>query len=436
MAWSAWSYKDTNMSIGKYRLWYRTDPNYSTDKVGLQYYVEVEDTGTKKERWNCVVIVSVDGSQHSKGWSNYETKDTTTGAGSTVSGHSGYYSGYTCISTKTLSKSVGSNAKASWTLSLAGGFTAVSRRDCTCSVSASDTETTYYYVNGTSPSVSITEVHNDEGVNKVTLSGKLGKSGTNNALNGATLYYTTNGTAPTTKNYTNYFNLGKTSEGSYSKEVTFSSNCTFKAIVYCDFKYNDTDSGTATRAVKYCTAPSFSKAPVLTYTKSRLTVKEPWTFSWTGVNGTNCPIVSYRLRLFKGKASNNLSQIAIKNSAGNVISDPTHKTYDTGNTNTSFVLDPIVNGFEPGDIVKLSIFAQGKTANTDNLWWSGNGTTHTFSAEYLVQNAGVMRPLVNGKHIEGVVLVALPDNNDKGYTWTEADVVKVYTPNKTWAEAE
>lgn len=294
-----------------------------------------------------------------------------------------------------------------------------------------------YIGSGTAPSaITVTEVHDDEGVNKVTFSGTLGKKGANNALSSATLYYTTNGTAPTNKSYSGYFNLGSTSGGSYSKEVTFSSSCTFKAIVYCTFEYNTTNSGAASKAVKYCTAPSFSKAPVLTYTKSRLTVKEPWTFSWTGVNGTNCPIVSYRLRLFKGKASNNLSQIAIKNSAGNVISDPTHKTYDTGNTNTSFVLDPIVNGFEPGDIVKLSIFAQGKTANTDNLWWSGNGTTHTFSAEYLVQNAGVMRPLVNGKHVEGVVLVALPDNNDKGYTWTEADVVKVYTPNKTWAEAE
>lgn len=436
MAWSGWSHKDTNMSIGKYRLWYRTDPNYSTDKVGLQYYVEVEDSGTKTERWNCYVRVNVDGKLHSEGWSNYKDKNTTTGAESTVPGHSGYYSGYTCISTKTLSKSVNSSAKASWKLSLAGGFTAVSRRDCTCSVSASDTETTYHYVKGTSPSVSITEVHNDEGVNKVTLSGKLGKSGTNNALNEATLYYTTNGTAPSKKNYTKYLNLGKTSGGSYSKEVTFSSNCTFKAIVYCDFKYNDTNSGTASKAVKYCTAPKVSKAPVLTYTKSRLTVKEPWTFSWTGVNGTNCPIVSYRLRLYKGKTSNKLSQIAIKNSAGTVISDPTHKAYDTGNNKTTFVLDPIANGFEPGDIVRLTIYARGKTANTNNLWWSGSGTTPSSSIEYVVQNAGVMRPLVNGKHVEGVVLVALPNSKDKGYTWTEADVVKVYTPNKTWAEAE
>jgi len=293
------------------------------------------------------------------------------------------------------------------------------------------------WTDGSGGNVNITEYHIKDSayVNKVVFSGNAGTKGDSNSLSSSTLYYTDNGTLPTTTNYTGYFNLGSTSNGSFTKEISFSKNCTIKARVYNSFTYNNAYSSTAECSVKYCTIPSFSKAPVLTYNKSRLTIKEPWTFSWTGVDGTNCPIVSYRLRLFKGKASNAMTQIAIKNASGEVISD-SEKRYDTGNTNTSFVLDPIENGFEPGDIVKLSIFAQGKTANTENLWWSGNGTTHTYSAEYLVQNAGVMRPLVNSKHVEGVVLVALQDNSDKGYTWTEADVVKVYTPNKKWAEAE
>lgn len=420
MAWSGWSYVDTNMSIGKYRLWYRTDPNYSTNQVGLQYYVEVADTGNKTERWNCYVGVSVDGTLHSEGWSNYKNSNTTTGAGSTVPGHSGYYSGYTCISTRTLAKTVsGSSPSASWTLSLAGGFTAVSRRDCTCSVSASDTETSYYYTAVTKGTVTIT----DNGNNTFKVSGTKGSSGTNNTAGGPILQYSWDNSY-----WINTYN---------NADISFTSTVATRTVYARSITtatYGSNAIATANKSLTYYIVPGNPGAPVISYTKSRLTIKEPWTFSWTAASAgnTSSPIAGYRLRLYK----NNIL-IPIKDSEGNTLSSSWSNDYwyDTDNTKCFYTIDPIIHGYAPGDTVKLTIFAYIKTGNNEKLW-SGQGSTPASSIEYLVQNAGVMRPLVNGKHVEGVVLVALQDNSDKGYTWTEADIVKVYTPNKTWAEAE
>ena len=268
------------------------------------------------------------------------------------------------------------------------------------------------------------------------MSGYLGSNGTNNGIIGSTLYWTTNGMLPSGGSwYTPGESMGATSGGAYSKTINIPSNCsTIWAVTYCSFSYNSTNTGYISQSVKYYTAPGNPGTPVINYTKSRLTIKEPWTFSWTAASAgnTSSPVAGYRLRLYK----NNIL-IPIKDSEGNTLSSSWSNDYwyDTDNTNCSCTIDPIIHGYAPGDTVKLTIFAYIKTGNNEK-WWSGQGSTPASSIEYLVQNAGVMRPLVNGKHVEGVVLVALPDNSDKGYTWTEADVVKVYTPNKTWAEAE
>lgn len=434
MGWSGWNYVDTNMSIGKYRLWYRTHDNYSTDTVALQYEVEVEDTGTKTERWNCYVGVWVDGGLHSQSWSNYSNKDTTTGAGSTVPGHSGYYSGYTCISTKTITKGVSGTTKSrSWTLSLAGGFTQINRRDCTCSVEPS---ASYYYTNGSAPTLTIT----DNGDNTATMSGSLGSNGTNNGIAGSTLYWTTNGLQPNGgSSYTAAESMGTTSGGSYSKTINIPSTCsTIWAVTYCSFSYNSTNTGHINQSVKYYTAPGDPGKPVIEYTKSRLTIKEPWTISWDAAQAgnTNTPISGYRLRIYK-----NGLPIDIKNSSGTVVSATVgaDKYYDM--SGTSYVINPSSHGILPGDKISIALFAYAFNGAGTRLW-SGNEENAVLSDVYTVQNAGVMRPLVDGKHVEGVVWACIPDSTtDSKIKWVEADIVKTAIKDSStnsikWVEGE
>ena len=433
MGWSGWNYVDTNMSIGKYRLWYRTHDNYSTDTVALQYEVEVEDTGTKTERWNCYVGVSVDGTLHSEGWSNYKNDNTSTGAGSTVPGHSGYYSGYTCISTRTLTKGVSSSTKSrSWTLSLSGGFTAVSRRDCTCSVEPS---ASYYYTNGTAPTLTIT----DNGNNTCTISGSLGSDGTNNGITGSTLYYTTNGLQPNGgSSYTTAINVLSPTR-TYSRTFNIPETCsTIWAVTYCSFSYNSTNTGHQNKSVKYYKAPGDPGKPVISYTKSRLTIKEPWTISWDAAQAgnSNSPVAGYRIRLYK-----NGLPIDIKNSSGTVVSATVgaDKYYDM--SGTSYVINPIDHGILPGDNISIALFAYAINGAGTRLW-SGNGENAVISDVYTIQNAGVMRPLVNNKYVEGVVWACIPDSTtDSKIKWVEADIVKTAIKDSStnsikWVEGE
>lgn len=434
MGWSGWNYVDTNMSIGKYRLWYRTHDNYSTNTVALQYEVEVEDTGTKAERWNCYVGVWVDGGLHSQSWSNYSNKDTTTGAGSTVPGHSGYYSGYYPIGSHIVTKAVGpGDISRSWKLSLSGGFTQINRRDCNCSVEPS---ASYYYTNGTAPTLTIT----DNGNNTATMSGYLGSNGTNNALGGSTLYWTTNGMPPNGGSwYTPDENMGATSGGYYSKTINIPSNCnTIWAVTYCSFSYNQTNTGHKSKSVKYYKAPGDPGKPVIEYTKSRLTIKEPWTISWDAAQAgnTNTPIAGYRLRIYK-----NGLPIDIKNSSGTVVSTTVDadKYYDM--SGTSYVINPIDHGILPGDNISIALFAYAFNGAGTRLW-SGNEENAVISDVYTVQNAGVMRPLVNNKYVEGVVWACIPDSTtDSKIRWVEADIVKTAIKDSStnsikWVEGE
>lgn len=433
MGWSAWDYVDTNMSIGKYRLWYRTHDNYSTNAVALQYEVEVEDTGTKTERWNCYVGVSVDGTLHSEGWSNYKSENTATGAGSTVPGHSGYYSGYTCISTRTLTKGVSSSTKSrSWTLSLSGGFTAVNRRDCTCSVKPS---ASYYYTDGTAPTITIT----DNGNNTCTISGALGSDGTNNGITGSTLYYTTNGLQPNGgSSYTTAINVLSPAR-TYSRTFNIPETCsTIWAVTYCSFSYNQTNTGHQNKSVKYYKAPGDPGKPIISYTKTRLTIKEPWTISWDAAQAgnSNSPIAGYRIRLYK-----NGLPIYIKNSSGTIIStggtgEQDDKYYDTNSTDCSLVINPIDHGLLPGDNIQIVIYAYAVRGDKERIY-SGNGENGILSDVYTVQNAGVMRPLVDGQYVEGVVWACIPDSTSASRTkWVEADIVKTCISPNNWVEAE
>ena len=428
MGWSGWNFVDTNMSIGKYRLWYRTHDCYSTATVALEYEVEVEDTGKKTERWNCYVGVWVDGGLHSQSWSNYSNKDTTTGDGSTVPGHSGYYSGYYPIGSHIVTKTVGpGDISRSWKLSLSGGFTQINRRDCNCEVNPS---INYTYSAGAAPTIEVV----DNGNNTATLRGTQGQSGINNPLVWSSYYYTTNGYTPSDGAWhTTTVPLALSEGAAFSKNFTITSDTTITAHAWSGLPLGNLFSGEARTLVKYYAAPGDPGKPVIEYTKSRLTIKEPWTISWdaAAAGNTNTPIAGYRLRIYK-----NSLPIDIKNSSGTVVSTTVDadKYYDMNET--SYVINPISHGILPGDSIRIELFAYAFNGAGTKLW-SGNEENAVLSDVYTVQNAGVMHPLVDGQYVEGVVWACIPDSTSASrIKWVEADIVKTCVSKDNWVEAE
>lgn len=185
-------------------------------------------------------------------------------------------------------------------------------------------------------------------------------------------------------------------------------------------------------AIRQYIAPSNPGTPVLSYNKSRLTIKEKWTFKWSAATAANTtsPIKGYRIRLYK-----NGETIAIKDSSGKSLSwlrAPNSKDYiyDRDGTSTTITINPVVHGFMPGDTVKLSIFAYTKYGlkNDGSKLFSGGGGTAVCSAESTVQNAGVILVKHGDNWVEGQVLVKHKD------VWVEAEAVLV-KHNDSWKES-
>lgn len=286
--------------------------------------------------------------------------------------------------------------------------------------------------NGTKPSISIV----DRGNNTCLISGSLGKNGNNNPITSATLYYTTDGSDPAAGGLRQYIELIATSGGVYSKSIPITNTCTIRAMVECEFEYNTT-SASSSKAVKFYTAPNKPGVPILSYKKNRLTVKEPWTFTWEAATAKNIdsPVAGYYIMLLrKAKGDSEFMYVTGLCDAGNnYISqienaepdDPYYLRRESTSC-TAIIEDPATFDFSPDDKVKLRI-----TAYT----WNNYSPKQTLqsdivdSAEYLIQNAGVMRVKVAGQWKEGQVWIK--DNN----VWHEAETVNIKTATG-WKESE
>jgi hypothetical protein len=288
-------------------------------------------------------------------------------------------------------------------------------------------------IDGGSPTLYVA----DKGNNTATMSGALGKNGTNHALQSATLYYTTDGTDPKDSSTRSSVTLTASSSASYSKSVSVTKACTIKAYIKCVFEYNTT-TGTASTSVKYYVKPTNPGTPKISYTKSRLTVKEPWTFTWTaaGQGNTSSPLKGYYLMLFRqaaGKDSfdyvreltSSLTSDYIGIAPGTNSDNATNYYIRRENTScTAIFKNPADFGFAPGDKVKLRIRAFTRNG--------ANGLIQSDivdSAEYLVQNAGIVNVKVNSAWKEGQVYIKV--NNE----WKEAESVSVKV-NGAWKESE
>jgi hypothetical protein len=298
-----------------------------------------------------------------------------------------------------------------------------------------------YYINleytsytlGGSPTVSVKDNRN----NKVTISGALGKNGTNNTIKSATLYYTTDGSDPSKSSTRVTTALAAVSSGSYSNDVSITKDCTVRAYVECKFTYNTTSAsgqlpnGTTAR---YYKAPNKPGTPILTYKKSRLTVKEPWTFTWTAATkgNNNSPVAGYYIMLLrKAKGESSFKYVCrLTNNDNNYLGikkeNQTDTNYYLRRESTSckaIIKDPAAFGFNPGDEVKLRIMAYA---------WNGAKkvlpSEAVDSANYLVQNAGIVRVKVSGSWKEGQVYVKVNG------IWKEAETVNTKV-NGIWKES-
>lgn len=319
--------------------------------------------------------------------------------------------------------------------------------DTTYGTSVKKTLTRNFYVAGSSPAISIVNHKN----NTCTISGNLGIDGTNNAIQSAALYYTLDGSDPADDNNSSryYYNThGSTAAAgrymgafvstltsgiSYSKKITISNTCTVRAYVRCSFTHNITGSSAREDNVKFYIAPGNPGVPKLSYKKSRLTVKEPWTFTWSAAKAgnDNTPVVGYRIRLWK-----NGSEIPIReDGSGKILSSNLGPSYLGSNyyyyydsASTTLITDPTLYEFKPKDTVQLNIYAYALNGAGEQLW-SGNGDTPVFSSIYTVQNAGIVRIKADGTWKEGQVYVKV-DN-----TWKEAETVNVKTADG-WKESQ
>lgn len=301
-----------------------------------------------------------------------------------------------------------------------------------CQYESSKTLTRTYYTNGTAPSLSVT----DKGNNTVTLSGTLGKNGTDNAIQSATLYFTVDGTDPKSSSTRTSVSLTASSGASYTKSVTITENCTVKGYTICKFKRNNT-TATDSAGAKYYIKPNNPGKPIIYHTRTRLTPKEFIKHKWTAATAgnSNSPVVGYRVRLYQKKAgSSTWTNIPIwSTSSGEQKSvlngtSTTDWIYDRGIANvdnpTDISLGHEIHGFKVGDSVKLSTQAYSKNGAGGKLL-----SDVMTSAETIIQNAGVVHVKVGGSWKEGQVYVKVSD------TWREADSVNVKVSG-SWKESQ
>lgn len=310
---------------------------------------------------------------------------------------------------------------------------------------STQTESLHYHTGATAGSLSI----RDNGNNSFTISAGAGTNGANNAILGLyNLGYRYSPTAAWTNWYYEANNNGNdtASNKAVSATISFSPSGTAdtRTVYYRAYwdavqvAGEDNPHKSSSANIKQYIKPGDPGKPVIEYTKSRLTIKEPWTISWYAAQAgnSNSPISGYRLRIYK-----NGLPIDIKNSSGTVVSVTVgaDKYYDM--SGTSYVINPSSHGILPGDKISIALFAYAFNGAGTRLW-SGNEENAVLSDVYTVQNAGVMRPLVDGKHVEGVVWACIPDSTTNSkIRWVEADIVKTAIKDSStnsikWVEGE
>ena len=225
--------------------------------------------------------------------------------------------------------------------------------------------------------------------NTFSISVSAGAAGTNgNSVNSTSLYYRKGGSGDYTKASGLSVSSASITAGASSASQTI------YAYSVVDGKYNDKTSDTASVAVSNYVAPTLpTNAPTVSYSKSRFTIKENWTFKWDGTGqaatatNTSSPVAGYRVVLLKNGSSVPIVDSTGKTISGNPSSNTWHTIDVTASTKT-FTIYPAKNGFLPGDTVQLGIkpYSQNGTSAKTKIF----NSDYKYSASKTVQNAGIV----------------------------------------------
>lgn len=276
-----------------------------------------------------------------------------------------------------------------------------------------------YYTIGGKPTVSI----QNKGDNKFKIGFTTGDPGQYNERAGIIVYYTIDGSNPKTSsnrftacNVTNQHTISGTS-GTYS----ITKDLTLKTYAVNKFKFGpETASDVLTDNLKYYAVPTIEQAPVITCTKNKLTVREPWTVSWKGKEGnSNTPIQGYYVFIYQ-----NGNNIMLVDDSDQILSKQAHNNEWAWNTKSSTItISPKANNFKAEDEITIKVIAWGKNGAGDLMLSSPSSCTET------IENAGIVRVKVNNVWREGQVWVKA------GGTWHEAETVFVKT-STGWKESQ
>lgn len=185
----------------------------------------------------------------------------------------------------------------------------------------------------------------------------------------------------------------------------------------------------------------------LSYNKNRFTLGENWTLSWTAATAANSssPVKGYRIRLYRKRGTGNFVKLPIFRNDGWYLSSKVISSgdiyYDRDNSETSTPtsitiypeyytkdIHPDEPDILPGDIIKFAVTAYtryGKENTGEQLF----KTSETFSSEYTVENAGIMRVKAGGSWKEGQVWIKTNGS------WKEAESVHIKTGG-AWKESQ
>jgi hypothetical protein len=290
--------------------------------------------------------------------------------------------------------------------------------------------------NGTTPTIGL--AYNLD--NTVTIAGSQGENGRHNNISTTYIYYTLDGTDPSSSSSRKRIKLVAESGESYTEDIGITAKCTVvKAYIECTFKLGTTTSASSQVGVTYYAKPGNPGKPkidnITTDFNNRLTVKKPWKISWGAAKAGNIksPIRGYRFRVYKSAAgSSPFSTIKIYSNTKELLSSDSgagiHRYYYDINksTATSMTFYPEVNGIVPGDIIRFGLYAYTTDGNGTKIFSS---EPQIFSYDYLVQNAGIVRVKVSNTWKEGQVYVKVNG------AWKEAETVSTKV-NGTWKESE
>lgn len=287
---------------------------------------------------------------------------------------------------------------------------------------------------GTVPTCNIK--HNNN--NTVTFYGIRGKAGTNNPVNNKhelNYKFYKNG-KELSPNY-NSLTLGSADGSSYERTVLVPPEATsVNAKALCNFVYNETSTNIKSENVIFYSQPSLPGKPVLDRSKlsrSRLTIKEPWTFTWDAPSNN---VKGYHVKL-----KNNRDSLSIQLDGDTIKAGENQSVNVTSNT----IKVAPVGLFSPGDSVYISVEAYNTNGNGKTDWTAYGYTTpptgqptginYNLISGYIdsdgdeVKNAGIVHVKVGDTWKEGQVYIKAND------TWHEAETV--YTKvNGSWLESQ